>query len=123
MSKQQQQTPWLTDVVSTSDALAHTATNATYTPPTGVSGLLDLEVVARLTGSNDAVAVFHYIQAYKNVSGTVSLVGTTVPLYSDTTEESVSVAIVLSGSTIQPRVTGIASTTFSWTVSAKYDVH
>jgi hypothetical protein len=125
MSVRQVQTPWLTDVFTTTDATPHDSATAAYAPPSGSAGVAEMSVVARNTATGASASAV-VTQTYKNVSGTVSLVGaltSIVPAIGDAGLLAiVSAFAATGGTTITPRLTGIIATNIEWFISVKHMV-
>lgn len=123
MSLKQQRTPWQTETFVTTNATPTVSTATTFAPPTGTSGVRELHVVARNTASSEAVGVYRVMQAFKNVGGTVSLVGSVQTIYSDTVSiGGTSVTVVLLSGFINNEVVGIAATNIEWFIDSRDDV-
>jgi hypothetical protein len=125
MSNRQIRNPWLSDVFTTTTATPTVATNASATIPSGAGGHVEITATGRNT-STGASASMKVIRAFQAPSGVLALVGT-IGVIAAATGDATMVAIVidvtLSGSTVQPRVTGIALTNIEWLVSAEYFVN
>jgi hypothetical protein len=106
MSQRQIQNPWLSDVFTTGGAGGHVKVLAN----------------ARNT-STGASCVLEIIQAFKNVAGTLTLVGAATSLVAalgDAGMLTCVLGITSSGTTVQPQVTGIAATNIEWLIDARY---
>lgn len=122
MSQRSIRHPWLSDVFTTADATPTVAANASAAIPSGASGMVEVTAVARNTATG-ATASVKVIRAFKNVSGTLTLVGalgTIAAALGDAAMVVIVADVTSSGATVQPRVTGIAATSIEWLIGAEY---
>ena len=125
MSLRQIRSPWQSDVLTTADATPTVATNASAVIPTGAGGHVEVTATGRNTATGASFSM-KVIRSFKNVSGTLSLNGTIGVIAAATGDAGLLTALVdvtSSGTTVQPRVTGIAVTSIEWLVSAEYFVN
>lgn len=112
----------LSDVITTTDATVTVSTNCSYVVPSGAYGYIIYFCIAKKT-SNGTVMSSTISQSFRNVSGTLTLAGTAVNIVSPTGDATLLTATLsfsVSGTTLQPQVTGIAATTLEWTLDATY---
>lgn len=110
-------------------ALATTGNTATYAPdviypPSNAAGLVHARVVARRTGgasgSSGDMTSAEVVQGFKNVAGTLTLVGALTNLFYY--EDAVTgVAFAANGSAIKLQVTGRTTTNYSWAYEMWYE--
>lgn len=101
--------------VQTTDSTQTTI--ATLAIPNGSSGLIEAFIIAR--DGNGATAAWNVLQAFKNVSNTVSLVGSLGSIYVPTPDAGIataSVTVTASGSNVLVKVTGIIASNIAWQV-------
>lgn len=133
MSVRQVQSPWLSDVIDTTDATVTTSAACSYTPPNGSAGTCEYKVVARNTSTGTMVA-WRAEAPWKKVGSTLTvgsllnvggaalaLVGASA---GDVTAfATAAISVVASAGVIQPKVQGIAATNIEWLIHCKYDVN
>jgi hypothetical protein len=128
MSIRQIQSPWLSDVLTTTDATVTASAACTAAIPSGAVGFLELTVTARNT-TTGAGATIRMMQAFKNVSATLTLATavTVIALNGDATFVAALLAtpvtFVVSGTSVQPKVTGVIATNIEWLLDARYTIH
>src|ERR1700704_2394527 len=122
MTLRQCQTPWLTDVFTTADATPTNSAIAIYAPPLGSGGVVEMRVIA--TNAAGATASMLVSQTWKNVAATVSLVGVLNTIQAATGDAGMvailAAFVVTGGTTLVPRVTGIALTNITWFIEVKH---
>lgn len=124
------QNPWLSDVLTTTDATATVSAAASYIVPSGAVGLAILTAIARNTATG-ASASAQVARTFQNVSGVLTLTGALITIASgaagvllgDATLATAVANFTSSGTTFQPRVTGVAATNIEWLLDVKYRVH
>jgi hypothetical protein len=127
MSNRFIQNPWLSDVLTTTDATPTVSTKTAFTVPSGSQGYVEMVVNARITGTN-AGGVARLARPFQNPSGTLALVGaglitivgTAGALVGDATITTAVGTFVTSGNIVQPRVTGIVATNIEWLLDVRY---
>jgi hypothetical protein len=122
MSLRQVRSPWLVDVVTTTDATPTVVTNAVYVVPSGAAGFCDVDVVLRAAAT---VACARIRFPFRNVSGTLTRL-TALPILALAGDAGLLTAVLdstQSGTTFQPRITGIALTSIEWLVSCAYVIN
>lgn len=116
--------PWIADTFQTTDATPTTSTVAGYTVPSGAVGLAELRFIGRDSAGNGVTAYVCY--PFQNIAGTVTL-GTVNALAAVNAIGAVLAAalvdMVVSGTAIRPRVTGIIATTINWQIDARYSAN
>jgi hypothetical protein len=118
------QNPWLTDDISTSDATPTVSAATSFVIPSGASGYV--ECLAILKDGSQNTAVVKVGRSFRNVAGTLTLTGalsTVVAIAGDASMLTALVAFATSGTTVQPRVTGIAITNIEWLLDVRYWIH
>jgi hypothetical protein len=134
MSQRLVQNPWLTDVFTTAGATPTLSTNTAFATPSGSSGVAELRVLARNTGTG-AMVFWHAEVPWKNVAGTLT-VGTLLNVGGAALAAMASIAADLTafigatisltsqaGATIQSQVTGLAATSIEWLVDMRCNVN
>lgn len=102
----------VTNTASTTNATQTTALS--YTTGTGKYYFVEMIFIARGTNTNNG-AIYRRQAAFRNNSGTVSQIGTTITIGSDLEDDSTwDATIDFSGTAIRGRVTGKASTNITW---------
>ncbi len=127
MSNRQVQNPWLTDVFTTASNILTASTNATFAPPSGSSGYVEMVATARNTASG-AAGIVKVGQSWKNVAGTVTMTGTPTLLVNGTSSDAGMTTILASfagttATTIIPAVTGVLTTSIEWLLDVRYWVN
>lgn len=113
--------PWPTDVVTTADATPTVSAATSYVVPTDTVG--NLEMRALLKGPAGIVGVAYINVPFRNVGGVLTLIAPI--LFFPIGGELLAAAIdaTKSGTTIQPRVTGIIATAIEWQLDCRYSVN
>jgi hypothetical protein len=127
MSNRFIQNPWLSDVLTTTDATPTVSGPTSFTIPSGSQGYVEMVVNARITSTNVG-GVAKLARPFQNPSGTLALVGaglitivgTAGALVGDATITTAVGTFVVSGNIIQPRVTGIIATNIEWLLDVRY---
>lgn len=115
------QSPWLSDVVSTTDATPTVSTACSYVVPSGSFGYVDMNLILKASAT---VAVASVRVPFRNVAGTLTLL-TAINLSAlggDAGLLTAALDATTSGTTIQPRVTGIVATSLEWQLDCRYSV-
>lgn len=121
MSLRQIGFPWTTDVINTTDATPTVSAACSYVVPSGGFG------ICMCTALIKASATFAFAQLvfpFRNIAGTLTLLTTASPLavQGDAGLLTAVLDVTKSGTTIQPRVTGIVATNLEWTLDCYYRV-
>lgn len=122
MSLRQIQSPWLTDIISTTDATPTISAACSYTVPSGAMGYVDINVIVK--GAATIVTATTRVP-FRNVSGVLTLL-TAIPIVALAGDAGLLAAVLnvtTSGTTVQPRVTGIAVTNLEWILDCRYSVN
>jgi hypothetical protein len=126
MSQRFVQNPWLTDVVTTTDATPTVSAATSYSIPSGASGYVEMLVQARNTATNVGAAA-KVARTFQTPGGVlaltgalVTLVGTAGALIGDATLTTALISLTSSGVIVQPRVTGIIATNIEWLLDVRY---
>jgi hypothetical protein len=125
MSTRYVQNPWFTDVVTTTDATPTVSAATSYVVPAGVGGYCELTALLRNT-STGAAAVIKVSRSFRQVTGTLTLLGTLISLVAAAGDAGLLTAVLdftSSGTTFQPRVTGVVATNIEWLLDARYWVN
>lgn len=125
MSKRFVQSPWATDVIATTDA------TPTVSAPTSFISPSDSVVWCEIRGilRNTTTGVGAYVQvgrSFQNVGGALTALGalsSIIPIVGNAGLLTAVLDFTSSGTTIQPRVTGVALTNIEWLLDARYWVH
>jgi hypothetical protein len=109
------QTPFTTGSTTTTNNTITTC--ETVTLASNTSYVIKTRVVGKRTGgsggsSGDTIGA-EIMSTYKNVSGTVTLIGTDHTII-DTSNTNCSVGLVISGATVLVQVTGDTNNNYSW---------
>ena len=104
------------------DGIVRQTADATPVPiltlPTAYGGVTSVK--ARITGTDGTSFLCReHVAVYKNVSGTVTQIGSGSTPINEVDGTSWTTAIAVSGQTLQFQVTGEASTTINWTIDAE----
>lgn len=123
MSLRQIQNPWKSDVFTTASNVATASANATFTPPAGSSGYVEMIAVARNVATN-ASSTLKVSYPFSNTAGTTTL-GTITTLVPATTGALVAVlaTIVNTANVLTPTVTGLLTTSIEWLLDVRYWVN
>ena len=123
MSLRAAPSPWLVDIVTTSDALSHNSTNTQFVVPSGACVYCEMSALAH-NSSTGSVYWIKQIALYRNQSGTLTQdVVNTLTSLGDSAMNTVTCTFGNSGTTIQPSIAGIASTTIVWFLDVQYFVN
>jgi len=98
---------------STTDATPTDVPNAYIDTGTGTKHTIEVEITAT-SGNN--MASYKYIGSFKNVSGTVSQVGSTTVVHSAEDVSGWDAGFNISGTRVYVQVTGAAATSITWKV-------
>lgn len=129
MSVRQIQSPWVTDVIATTDATVTASAPCTVVIPTGACGYVEMTLTARNTTTGKG-AMIRTVQGFQNVAGTLTLaaaLGAAVALNGDATFiatlPATMASFAVSGTSVQPKVTGVIATNIEFLLDCKYTIH
>jgi hypothetical protein len=130
MSQRFIQNPWVTDVFTTTNATPTVSAAASFVIPSGAGGIALMTASARNT-STGASASAQVARTFQNIAGVLSLTGSLITIASgalgvllgDATMVTALIDFTSSGTTFQPRVTGIAATNIEWLLDVSYRVN
>lgn len=126
MSQRFVQNPWLTDVFTTTNATPATSGSTSYSVPSGVGGYVEMLATARNTATNVSASAkvartFQTPGGVLTLTGSlITLVGTAGALVGDATLVTALAGLAVSGSIVQPQVTGILATNIEWMLDVRY---
>lgn len=128
MSKRQIRFPWLSDVLSTTDATVTTSAACTAAIASGACGFCEMTLTARK--STNVGAMIRVVQEFENVAGTLTLAGalTTICALNGNAAFIASLpgtvaGFSVSGTSVVPQVTGVAATNIEWLLDCRYTIH
>jgi hypothetical protein len=119
---------------NTANAVATNGTAAAFSPPNSSSGIIEIEVTARNTGTGTSVSWLGQLAWKKDAAGVLTLgtlanVGGAVlasfsPSAADTAAFAGSIiGIIASAGALTPQVTGLVATNITWTIITTYYVN
>lgn len=114
-----------TDVLTTTNATPLVSAASSRVIASGTCGYVELTASARNT-VNGASMVMRRMRCFKNVAGVLSIVGNAgaiLPAIGDAAMLTALFDAVATGTTLQPRVTGIAATTIEWLIETCYTLN
>lgn len=129
-SARQVKFPCFCDVIPTTDATPTPSTVSNFAVPSGATGFVDCNISLKNTSTGDS-AMIRMTQAFKNVAGSISLVGVLTSLVGGTAglaigdaglTTAVALFEVVSGN-LRPKVTGILATNIQWQLDTWYTVN
>jgi hypothetical protein len=126
---QRQIGPWLSDVLTTTNATPTISAAGSLTVPSGAGGFVTASAVARSAAGKSGYATVG--RSFHNIGGVLTLNGSLITIVSgalgvllgDVTLATAIIDFTSSGVIVQPRVTGIAATTIEWFIDVRYWVH
>jgi hypothetical protein len=120
------QNPWLSDVLTTANAVATVSAATSFVVPAGVGAYCEMCVTARNTATG-ASSTAKVGRTFQNVGGVLTLTGALIAIVGaagagvgDVTMTAILANFTQSGVTFQPQVTGIAVTNIEWLLDVRY---
>ena len=133
MSQRFVQSPWVTDVFNTTNATPTVSSVTSFVIPSGAVGFVEIRAVLRNT-TTGVGAMLYATRPFQNIVGTLTLLGALTSIVGSVAAGlalpignagllTAGVDLTTSGTTVQPRVTGIAATNIEWLLDVRYCIH
>ena len=127
MSQRFVQNPWLTDVLTTANATPTVSVATSFTPPSGVTGYVEMLAQGRNTATNVG-GTAKVGRTFQTPGGVLALTGSLIVLVGGALGVLVGDATIVAAlanfasatGIIQPQVTGIAATNIEWLLDVRY---
>ena len=129
MSQRQISFPWVSDVITTTDATVTSSAACTMAIPSNACGFLEMTLTARNTATGKG-GMIRTIQSFQNIAGVLTLAITLavpVALNGDAvfiaTLPATVASFTASGTSVVPKVTGVIATNIEWLLDCRYTIH